>query len=338
MEQEINIYTSLHTLILQRWKRMLLFTIILTSLVAGILFSLPRYYSATIQVIPESSSGGMGLPKNLSELSSLAGLSIGTNNGKDAINPDIYPDIFNSNNFIIDILKLNVTSKTKETISYYSYLTFHQQLPWWNKVVKTVIGNKKNPSRTLNFTATHFNRHQEELIKETKDNIRCEIDKKTGMISLTTQAQDPYVAASLANAIMKRLQAYIIDYRTCKARIDLRYAEQLQKEAREKYTKIQKNYVAYSDSHIDLVLNEYKTKETDLENEMQQAYNNLTQLGTQVEIAKAKLQERTPAFTVIQEAPVPVRPAGPKRMIPIFLTFILGFVGSGCYYAFKGIR
>lgn len=143
MEQEINIYTSLHTLILQRWKRMLLFTIILTSLVAGILFSLPRYYSATIQVIPESSSGGMGLPKNLSELSSLAGLSIGTNNGKDAINPDIYPDIFNSNNFIIDILKLNVTSKTKETISYYSYLTFHQQLPWWNKVVKTVIGNKK---------------------------------------------------------------------------------------------------------------------------------------------------------------------------------------------------
>ena len=137
---------------------------------------------------------------------------------------------------------------------------------------------------------------------------------------------------------MKRLQAYIIDYRTSKARIDLRYAERLQKEARERYAKVQKAYVAYSDSHTDLVLNEYKTKEADLENEMQQAFNALTQLGVQVETAKAKLQERTPAFTVIQEAPVPVRPAGPKRMIPIFLTFILGIVSSGCYYAFRGIR
>ena len=102
MEQEINVYTSLHTLISQRWKRMLLFATGLTLVVAGILFSLPRYYSATIQVIPESSEGGVSLPKNIAELSSLAGFSMNANNGKDAINPDIYPDIFNSTNFIIN--------------------------------------------------------------------------------------------------------------------------------------------------------------------------------------------------------------------------------------------
>ena len=338
MEQEINVYTSLHPLISQRWKRMLLFATGLTLVVAGILFSLPRYYSATIQVIPESSEGGVSLPKNIAELSSLAGFSMNANNGKDAINPDIYPDIFNSNNFIIDVLKLQVIRQTKDTMSYYNYLTFHQEQPWWDRALEVIKGNKTPPSRTIDFTATHFNLHQEQLIKETKSNIRCDIDKKTGMISLTTMAQDPYVSSSLANAIMKRLQAYIIDYRTSKARIDLRYAERLQKEARERYAKVQKAYVAYSDSHTDLVLNEYKTKEADLENEMQQAFNALTQLGVQVETAKAKLQERTPAFTVIQEAPVPVRPAGPKRMIPIFLTFILGIVSSGCYYAFRGIR
>ena len=141
MEQEINVYTSLHTLISQRWKRMLLFATGLTLVVAGILFSLPRYYSATIQVIPESSEG-VSLPKNIAELSSLAGFSMNANNGKDAINPDIYPDIFNSNNFIIDVLKLQVIRQAKDTMSYYNYLTFHQEQPWWDRALEVIKGNK----------------------------------------------------------------------------------------------------------------------------------------------------------------------------------------------------
>jgi uncharacterized protein involved in exopolysaccharide biosynthesis len=44
--------------------------------------------------------------------------------------------------------------------------------------------------------------------------------------------------------------------------------------------------------------------------------------------AKAKIQERTPAFTVIKGAAVPIKPAGPKRMIFValmlfFATFVI---------------
>jgi hypothetical protein len=40
-----------------------------------------------------------------------------------------------------------------------------------------------------------------------------------------------------------------------------------------------------------------------------------------MEAAKAKIQERTPSFTTLKSASVPIKPAGPKRML-----FVLGMV------------
>ena len=40
---------------------------------------------------------------------------------------------------------------------------------------------------------------------------------------------------------------------------------------------------------------------------------------------RAKLQEATPAFTIIESASVPVKPAGPKRMIISIAMMILSF-------------
>ena len=54
---------------------------------------------------------------------------------------------------------------------------------------------------------------------------------------------------------------------------------------------------------------------------MQLKYNTYTTLMTQYQMAKAKVQERTPAFTLVQGAAVPIKPAGPKRMF---------FVGGMC--------
>ena len=71
----------------------------------------------------------------------------------------------------------------------------------------------------------------------------------------------------------------------------------------------------YADANQDVMLASYKAKEEDLENEMQLKYNIYTAMSTQMQAAAAKLQETTPAFTVIQSASVPIKPAGPKRMI-----------------------
>ena len=68
-----------------------------------------------------------------------------------------------------------------------------------------------------------------------------------------------------------------------------------------------------------------------LENDMQMKYQTYQAMSTQLEAAKAKVQEKTPAFTVLQGASVPVKPSHPKRMIFVLGMLILATMGTVMY-------
>ena len=76
------------------------------------------------------------------------------------------------------------------------------------------------------------------------------------------------------------------------------------------------------------MLESFKSEEEALENEMQMAYNIYSALQQQEQLAYAKVQERTPVFTTIQNATVPVKHAGPKRMMFVAVMLLLSFVVS----------
>ena len=82
---------------------------------------------------------------------------------------------------------------------------------------------------------------------------------------------------------------------------------------------------------MDVVLESVKLKQNDLENDMQLKYNTYTTLVAQLKAADAKLQERTPVFTTIQGAEVPVKPSGPKRMLFVLEMFISAFIILSVY-------
>ena len=54
-----------------------------------------------------------------------------------------------------------------------------------------------------------------------------------------------------------------------------------------------------------------------------QAYS---QVAAQLRMAEAKVQEDTPAFTTLQPATVPIKKAGPKRVLLCFLFLVLSFI------------
>ena len=63
---------------------------------------------------------------------------------------------------------------------------------------------------------------------------------------------------------------------------------------------------------------------------MQLKYNMYSAMNTRLETALAKVQENTPAFTVLNNSTVPTLPAGPKRVrfvlgMLIFVTFMMVF-------------
>ena len=83
-----------------------------------------------------------------------------------------------------------------------------------------------------------------------------------------------------------------------------------------------------------MVSNYFKAESDNLENEMQICFNSYQQVSAQLQLAKAKVMERTPAFTILKPAVVPERPYSPKRLVILVMVVFLTFIGTLCYYKF----
>ena len=99
---------------------------------------------------------------------------------------------------------------------------------------------------------------------------------------------------------------------------------------------MRRQYAAISDASTNVTLRSAVLKMEDMENDMQLKFNTYTTINAQLQAAKAKVQERTPAFTVLKGAAVPVKPAGPKRVVFVAaMLFLASLVTIG--YILKGV-
>ena len=68
---------------------------------------------------------------------------------------------------------------------------------------------------------------------------------------------------------------------------------------------------------------------------MQLQYRTYSQISAQLQLAEAKVQEETPAFTILQPASVPLKKSGPRRKMIVLAFLFLGFVGTTAYMLYK---
>ena len=317
---------------LLKHKRLFIKVIAATFIIAcALTLSLPNYYTAGVTLAPEMSgrtSGGA-----LSSLASSFGFSIGgASSSADAINPTLYPDMMNSVDFKTSLFPIKVHElDSQESFSYYEYLRDQQRVPWWSSVLKaafSLLGSKeKDEIKVVNsFMLT---KEQYGIMRTIEKKIRCDVDKKTNVISISVTDQDPLVAATIADSVKQRLQDVITAYRTSKARVDLEYNKKLYDEVKEKYDVARQQYAAYADANTNIILQRDRNKLTESENEMQLRYQAYTSVAAQLQAAEAKVQEETPAFTTLQNATVPVKKAGPSRSkLVILFCFLVGLITS----------
>ena len=151
--------------------------------------------------------------------------------------------------------------------------------------------------------------------------IVASVDKKTSMTSVAVTLQEPRVAAVVADSVVKKLQEYIIDYRTSKAKEDCIYLEKLFKERQQEYYAAQQKYADYLDSHDNIILQSVRSEQERLQNDMSLAYQIYSQVASQLQVSRAKVQEEKPVFAVIEPAVVPLTPSGTDKKICV-LAFI----------------
>lgn len=301
--------------------------VVLTSIYV---FSLPRTYNSETILLPETSSSSTSISGNLGAMASMAGIKLGGSSSDDAIYPEFYPKVLGSTVFLSDLLKDTVNvSRLKKKATIYAYFRDCGQQPWWGKMMSK---KKETPREEAldneNINPIRPNKKQKGVMDALSNALFCVVDKKTDMITVSVTVEDADVAQQIAANVCNRLQKYITDYRTGKARKDLNYAKKITQEAHNKYLKAQHAYAAYCDANMDVTLVSYRQVADRLENEMQLAYNTYSQYAQQMQIAESKVQERTPVYTVIQPATVPLKPIGPKRMFSVAIALFLSFFGS----------
>lgn len=315
------------------WPHRKRYALVLGATLVGtylLMVCIPRYYKCAVSLAPELSGPSVG--GSLGSLASSFGLgSIAKMNSQDAIFAEIYPNVLSSKDFIAELMTVEVTTKKGDVkCNYYTYLRDKQSAAWWNVILSGIL-ELLSPTPPDSYqgeeklSVFNLTKQQDDLFGAVKGNIKCMVDKKTDVVTIEVKDQDPKVCAIMANATCKKLQEFITAYRTNKARVDYEYYKKMTAESKDQYDKALKAYAAFADHNYNAVLVSYRAQQDKLENDMQLCQNVYTAMNNQMQMAAAKLQEATPAFTMIESASMPVKPAGPKRMFISIGMMILSF-------------
>ena len=334
---EIDIMELLRKLF-KEWKLILKWCGIAAVVGLIIGFSIPREYTVNSKMVPELvSRSGSG---SLYSLASLAGINVSSTSTSDAVFPELYPDIISSTPFVVELFPVQVDFKYKKsdmTSDYYTYLKEYNKSPWWGKVLgfpmkalgwfMDLFREKEEPVEGYaDLNPAELTQEQEDIAKAIRENVSLSVDKKNSVISLAVTAQDPKVAADISEVVIDRLQAYVTDYRTEKARQDLAYYEKLYEEYKDAYFTSQQRYASYVDRNQGIILQRVKTEEERLQNEMNLNYQLYNACAQQLQTAKAKVQQETPVFTIINPPQVPLKRSNTSKLTILIASIFLGAV------------
>lgn len=304
-------------------------------LVIGVIIaiSIPKQYTVEVTLSPEmGSTKGSGLS---GLAASFLGSDVAMGEGTDALNASLSADIVSSTPFLLELSTMEIPVLKDENMTLNTYLD-KESSPWWNYVIGVpgiIIGGIKSlltegddgsmVFNRINQGTIELSKKESKKIEALKSMIAATIDKKTSMTSVTVTMQSPRVAAVVADSVVKKLQEYIIDYRTSKAKEDCIYLEKLFKERQQEYYAAQKKYANYMDSHDNIILQSVRAEQERLQNDMSLAYQVYSQVASQLQVARAKVQEEKPVFAIVEPAVVPLNPSGTSRKIYILaFTFL----------------
>lgn len=304
-------------------------------LIIGVIvaISIPKQYTVEVTLSPEMGNNKGGGLSGLA--ASFLGSGVSMGDGTDALNASLSADIVSSTPFLLELSNMKVPVSGSEEISLSSYLD-EESSPWWSYVigfpgmviggVKSLFIEDEDESIFLDKASQgtiELSKKESQKIESLKKKIVASVDKKTSMTSVTATFQDSKVAAVVADSVVKKLQEYIIDYRTSKSKEDCLYLEKLFKERQQEYYEAQRKYADYMDSHDNIILQSVRTEQERLQNDMSLAYQVYSQVAGQLQVARAKVQEEKPVFAVVEPAVVPLYPSGTSRKVYVLVFVFL---------------
>ena len=326
--------------------RKLLLKVAGIAVIVGVVIALttPKQYTVSVTLAPEMGKSGGSSLSGIASMLGVGGFNMG--NDADALNVTLYPDIVSSTPFILDLMDTPVSTLDEEEpdttlVGYLKEYTSSSlmgtvmSLPF--KAISGIISlfNSAEEAGTSNgINPFQLTLEQSQIVAGLKQMIVASVDKKTGVTTVSVTMQDPLVAAMLTDTVIVKLKEHITKYRVSKAEDDCKYWEQLNDQRRDEYHAKQKLYANYVDANKNVILQSVRIEQERLQNEMNLAYQVYSNVATQLQMAKAKVQEAKPVFAVVEPASVPLRPSGTSRKMILIGIVFLAVAGAAAWILF----
>ena len=329
------------------WEaRILLFKVAGIAAIVGVIIALttPKQYTVNVTLAPESSKAGGGGLSGIASMLGVGNLSMG--NDADALNVSLYPNIVSSTPFILDLMDtpISIINGDEVDTNLVGYLKEYTRssligiitsLPFkaFNGVISLFKSDiKENKTEIINpFKLT---KEQSLVVNGLRKLVIANVDKKTGVTTVSVTMQDPLVAAILTDTVIVKLKEHITKYRVSKAENNYQYWKQLNEQRKKEYYKKQKKYAEYVDANKNIVLQSVIIEQERLQNEMNLAYQVYSNVATQLQLASAKVQEAKPVFAVVEPASVPLVPSGTSRKMILVGIVFLAVAGAAAWILF----
>ena len=343
--REIDV-VAVFKVLLKQWRYLARFAAV--GAVVGVIVALctPKSFTASVTLAPEMNSGGIGLSGNLADMASSFGIDIGGKSSVDAIYPELYPDIFATTDFLLSLYDVPVRLKEDDTVrKYIDHFKKDLKIPFWNYpkiwIAQMLTPKEGNNGKNGARDPFRLSKEDDQIIEGMRNSIICTVDKKTSVININVIDQDPLVAAIMADTLQRRLQLYITEYRTKKARNDYDFYKKLSQQLRLDYERSREIYTSYADANQGVQLQSLQVKIEELENNMQLKYDNYKNSLELMRQAHAKIQERTPAFVILERPLMPHKASSaPRALIVLLWIFLFVVIGAAkvLYKEKKGIN
>lgn len=343
-EQEIDLMEYARKLWESR-KTLLIVSGIAAVLGVVIALTTPRQYTVTVTLAPESGKSGGGSLSGIASMLGMGGFSMG--NDADALNVMLYPNIVSSTPFILDLMDTPVKTidEKQPDTTLTGYLTEYTRKSLMGTVIslpfKAIGGvislfKAEEPEVTGPGTIDPFQltKDQSKIAEGIKKLIVANVDKKTGITTVSVTMQDPMVAAMLTDTVLLKLKQHITKYRVSKAEDDCKYWENINNQRRDEYYAKQKEYAEYVDANKNVVLQSVQIEQERLQNDMNLAYQVYSNVATQLQMARAKVQEAKPVFVIVEPASVPLQASGTSRAMTVIGTIFLIVAGTAVWILF----
>lgn len=312
-------------------------------------FSLQKEYQVSVSLSPESGITGTSGLSGIASMFGLGNASVGF--GEDALTFNMFPEIVKTNPFALEMLQIPIQTQKGDSIILYDYLDTEKK-PWWSHVIGA-------PGMLIGGIKSLFKEEQKDSIKAIdpfrltpeqngrigmlKNILKVETDKKSNMTKVTVSLQDPLAAAIVADSAVHKLQEYITDYRTRKAKQDYDFQLSLCKQYKKEYFEAQQEYAKFADANRNVILQTVTSEKDRLQKNLSLAEQIYSQSMGQLQVLRGKLQEAKPVFAVVEPATVPLFPTSPNKMFIIIAFAFLAFIfesawilfGKDIYHDFK---